>query len=118
MFAVRRGAASPWKQTTQPPEQMVGGGAAEGTGGLGVACRVPEMIICWVSLPRKKTTKKNSLCVSSGDRWGVCVCSAVCLSQVVHCCFREKVVADRKFACFQSFVQFCFIRFKTKLDGL
>lgn len=70
MFGVRRGAALPWKQTALPPEQMAAAAAAEGTGGLGVARRVPEMIICWVSLPRKKK-KKNSLCVSSGDRWGV-----------------------------------------------
>lgn len=74
MFAVRRGAASPWKQTTQPPEQMVGGGAAEGTGGLGVACRVPEMIICWVSLPRKKK-KKQPLCVKRRQVGCVCVFS-------------------------------------------
>lgn len=54
VFVVRRGAALPWKQTALPPEQMAAA-TAEGTGGLGVARRVPEMIIYWVSLPRKKT---------------------------------------------------------------
>lgn len=60
MFVVRRGAALPWKQTALPPEQMAAAAAA-GTGGLGVARRVPEMIICWVSLPRKK--RKQPVCV-------------------------------------------------------
>lgn len=95
MFGVRRGAALPWKQTALPPEQMAAAAAAEGTGGLGVARRVPEMIICWVSLPRKK--KRKTACVCLAETGGVC--STVCLSQVVHCCFRQKGTADREFVC-------------------
>lgn len=79
MFAVRRGAASPWKQTALPPEQMVGGGATEGTGGLGGAWRVPEMIICWASLEKKR---KKTAPVCLAETGGLCLCLTICLSQV------------------------------------